>query len=76
MSVPHLSAIYVPEVVVVCGQYEGGGGEVCLFCICLLSMCQKWWWSVVNIKEVEERFVCSASVCYLCARSGGGVWSI
>ncbi len=26
------------------------------------------WWCVVDMKEVEERFVCSTSVCYLCAR--------
>ncbi len=97
------------RVVEECGQYEGDGGKVCLFYICLLPtrMCQsgggvwsvrgrwrkglsvlhlsatysyvpEWWWSVFNMKEVEERFVCSTSICYLlvCARSGGGVWSI
>ena len=43
-------------------QYEGGCREGSA------TYVSEWWWSVVNMKEVEERFVCSTSICYLCAR--------
>ncbi len=39
----------------------------------------EWEWSVVNMKEVEERFICSTYIYLLPTRmcqSGGGVWSI
>ncbi len=68
MSVLHLSATYVPEVVEY-GQYEGGGGEVCLLSICYLLVCAR---VVVEYGQYEGGGgeVCLFYICLLplCAR--------